>query len=127
LLLRIAVTLRDRFHLELQAHRQVFASLRRGLRGTSFIALWGKSLAIHADDRWAWIDNAGAASLSGDAILIRLMPHLEALSQGFALPRPTNSPGQLELFPVQSVAEATVRAHDSSPELSTVALPAGEP
>src|SRR5216684_3758497 len=48
LLLRIAVTLRDRFHIELQAHRQVFASLRRGLNGTSFVALWGKSLAIQA-------------------------------------------------------------------------------
>ena len=29
LLLRIAVTLRDRFHLELQPHRSLFASLRR--------------------------------------------------------------------------------------------------
>jgi DNA-binding transcriptional MerR regulator len=31
LLLRVAATLRGSFHLELQAHRQVFASLRRDL------------------------------------------------------------------------------------------------
>lgn len=104
LLLRIAVTLHDCFHLELQAHCQVFASLHRDLRGTSFIALWGKSLAIHADHRWVWVDDDEAGPLAGDAILIRLAPHLEALSQGFALPRPSGSPGQLDLFPVQVLA-----------------------
>jgi hypothetical protein len=93
LLLRIAVTLRERFHLELQAQLQVFASLRRGLHGTSFVPLWGKSLAIQADNLWSWVDDAGAASLPGDAIIIRLAPHLEVLSLGFALPRPSSSPG----------------------------------
>jgi hypothetical protein len=39
LLLRIAATLRDGFHLELQAYRPLFASLRSGLRKTSFVAL----------------------------------------------------------------------------------------
>lgn len=123
LLLRIAVTLRDRFHLELQAHRQVFASLRRGLHRTSFIALWSKSLAIHADHRWAWVDDTGVGPLSGDAILIRLAPHLEALSQGFALPRPSSSPGQLDLFPVQAVAETKSSAQASTRPRSTVSHP----
>src|SRR5207249_2914860 len=52
LVLRIAVTLRERFHLELQAYRQLFASLRRSLQAKSFIGLWGKSLVIRADQNW---------------------------------------------------------------------------
>lgn len=114
LLLRIAVTLRREFHLELQAHRPVFASVRRELRGASFIALWGKSLAIHANQRWTWVNDDDAGPLGGDAIFIRLAPHLEALSQGFALPRPSASPGQLDLFPVHPAVDATL-----SPQFST--------
>ena len=125
LLLRIAVTLRERFHLELQAQLQVFASLRRGLHGTSFVALWGKSLAIQADNLWSWVDDAGAASLPGDAIIIRLAPHLEALSLGFSLPRPSSSPGQLDLFPVRAVAEATSSEQASSRARSTASPSAG--
>lgn len=106
LLLRIAVTLRDRFHLELQAHSQVFAGLRHDLRGSSFIALWGKSLAIHADQKWTWIDDTEAGPLASDTIFIRLAPHLDALSQGFALPRPSNSTGQLDLFPAHPLVGA---------------------
>lgn len=105
LLLRVAATLRGSFHLELQAHRQVFASLRRSLKGMSFVALWGKSLAIQADGLWSWIDDGDAASLTGDAIIICLAPHLEILSLGFALPRPSSSPGQLDLFPVRGVSD----------------------
>jgi MerR HTH family regulatory protein len=120
LLLRIAVTLRNRFHLELQAHRQVFANLRRGLQGASFIALWGKSLAIHADHRWAWVDDTEVVPLAGDTIFIRLAPHLEALSQGFALPRPSSSPGQLDLFPAQVLAELPSSAQVSIRSSSVV-------
>jgi hypothetical protein len=75
------------------------------LRGMSFVALWGKSLAIQADGLWSWIDDADAAFLTGDAIIIRLAPHLEILSLGFALPRPSSSPGQLDLFPVRGVSD----------------------
>jgi len=120
LLLRIAVTLRDHFHLELQAHRQVFASLRRSLHGTSFVGLWGKSLAIHADQRWTWIDDDAAGPLARDTMFIRLDPHLEALSQGFALPRPSSSAGQLDLFPAQSVAGTPSSVGTSSRPNSTV-------
>jgi hypothetical protein len=114
LLLRIAVTLRREFHLELQAHRPVLASLRRALHGASFVALWGKSLAIHGDQRWTWVSDSDASPLGGDAIFIRLDPHLEALSRGFALPRPSGSPGQLDLFPALPAADATL-----SPQFST--------
>ncbi|MDP2148554.1 MerR family transcriptional regulator [Parvibaculum sp.] len=104
LLLRIAVTLRDRFHLELQAHRQVLTSLHTSLRTTSFVSLWGKSLAIDPDQCWSWIDDADFGAVTGDAIVVRLSPHLDALSQDFALPRPSRMPGQLDLFPARPVA-----------------------
>jgi DNA-binding transcriptional MerR regulator len=110
LLLRIAVTLRDRFHLELQAHRQVLSSLHTSLRTTSFVSLWGKSLTIDSDQCWAWIDDASFDVVVGDAIVIRLSPHLDALSQGFALPRPSRMPGQLDLFPARPVARPTQAA-----------------
>lgn len=103
LLLRIAVTLRDRFHLELQPHRALFTSLKAGLRRTSFIALWSKALALQGGDDWAFVETADATPLTEDAVIIRLQPHLEALSIGFALPRPTPSPGQLELFPARPI------------------------
>ena len=107
LLLRLAVTLRDRFHLELQAHRSLFASLRRGLRGRSFIALWDKTLALYGHDEWHLVD-ADADPLRQDAVVILLNPHLHILSEGFALPKPAAVAGQLDLFPATPVGE-TIR------------------
>jgi len=104
LLLRIAVTLRNRFHLELQAHRELFVNLRRGLKGTSFIALWGKSLAIHGDGAWSLVGEMETGVPEGDAILIRLACHLDALSVVFSLFNNTMMPGQLDLFPARRVA-----------------------
>lgn len=106
LLLRIAVTLRDRFHLELQPHRGLFASLKDGLRRTSFIALWGKTLSLQGGDVWTLVEGVDGAQLNDDALIVRLDPHLETLSIGFSLPRPMPSPGQLELFPARSVDSA---------------------
>lgn len=103
LLLRVAVSLRDRFHLELQAHRTLFASLKAELRRTSFIALWGQSLILRGDDDWSFIADADGVPLTEDAVVIRLQIHLEALSAGFSLPGPAQSPGQLELFPARSI------------------------
>ncbi|MCU4181775.1 helix-turn-helix domain-containing protein [Bosea sp. BH3] len=103
LLLRLAVTLRDRFHLELQAHRGLFADLKLGLARASFIALWGKALVLQGGDRWSLLDEGNPASLHEDGIVIRLQTHLEALSCGFAFSGPTSPPGQLELFPGQAV------------------------
>ncbi len=114
LLLRLAVTLRDRFHLELQAHRSLFASFRRGLRGRSFIALWDKALALHGRDEWLLVDEAGAEPLRQDAVVILLNPHLLVLSEGFALPKPAGRTGQLDLFPATSVGE---RARGPAPEV----------
>jgi hypothetical protein len=108
LLLRVAVSLRDRFHLQLQAHRALFASLRAGLRSKSFIALWGHSLVLLGDDKWSLVDDADGVPLIEDAVIIHLQFHLEALSAGFSLPGPTQSPGQLELFPARSIESISV-------------------
>lgn len=122
LLLRLAVTLRDRFCLELQAHRSLFTALHRGLRGESFVALWGKALALHGRDRWILFDEAGPELLRTDAVVLRLNPHLDALSEGFALPTPSSSAGQLDLFPAAPVggpgpgAAARTRASRSGRE-----------
>jgi len=99
LLLRLAATLRDRFHLELQAHRNLFAGLRYGLAHTSFIALWGKALVLQGGDRWSLLGDADPGALREDGVVVHLDVHLEALSRGFSLPRPSSAQGQLELFP----------------------------
>ncbi len=109
LLLRLAVTLRDRFHLELQAHQSLFASLRRGLRHKSFIALWEKTLALHGGERWSLLEVAEPLEPGEDALLIRLAPHLSVLAGGFALPQPTNASGQLDLFPAQAISESRTK------------------
>ena len=114
LLLRIALTLRDRFHLELQPHQSLFASLKAGLRRTSFIALWGKVLVLQGGDQWSLVESREAPRLAGDAVLIVLQPHLEALSVGFALPLPTALVGQLELFPARSITNAPAAQKRSS-------------
>ena len=104
LLLRIAVILRDSFHLELQAHRHMFADLRRELRGTSFVGLWGQSLAIHDGGRWSFRDPMDPAPLEGDMLLVKLDTHLQVLSVSFALPSPSGIPRQFELFPARAVS-----------------------
>lgn len=103
LLLRVAVVLRDRFHLELQAHREIFGSFRTNLMETSFVALWGKVLALHDEHSWSLFDTDDQLGDAQDALLIRLDPHLEVLAVGFALPNPSRILGQLDLFPTQPV------------------------
>ncbi|WP_119629912.1 MerR family transcriptional regulator [Methylocaldum marinum] len=102
LVLRIAVTLRERFHLELQAHKTFLSGLRRQLRSTSFVALWGQTLALLGDDSWKLINNESEVA-SDDAVLLRLDPHLAAISAGFALPNPSSLNGQLDLFSLPAV------------------------
>ena len=118
LLLRLAVSLRDQFHLELQAHRSLFASLRQGLRGGSFIALWDKVLALLGNDEWLLLDEDRAEPWRQDAIVILLNPHLIVLSERFSLPTRASSTGQFDLFPATPVGASrrtpAPRAHDTS-------------
>lgn len=109
LILRLAVTLREQFHIELQAHKSLFNSLRRELRTKSFIALWGQNVALLGGDRWTFVEDAAGQLPAGDMLLLRLNAHLDVLSAGFALPSPATVPGQFDLFLVQAVAGPPVK------------------
>ena len=111
LLLRVAVILRDSFHLELQAHRHMFADLQRELRGTSFVGLWGQSLAIQGGGRWSLRGPLDPTPQAGDMLLVKLDAHLQVLSMGFALPSPSGIPGQFELFPARAVPGKATSEH----------------
>lgn len=118
LVLRLALTLKDKFCLELQAHRGLFTSLRRSLKGRSFIALWDHVLALRGAADWTLIREAGDEPLDADAIMLRLNPHLEVLAAGFELPNPRRAAGQLDLFPATPV---------DAPARKKVARPAAAP
>lgn len=106
LLLRLAIVLRDRFTLELHAHRDLFAQLGSGLARTSFLTLWGKALALHGATQWRLIDPSDEDPFIEDCILLRLDPHLQQLSDGFSLPKPEPA-GQFQLFPALGVRADT--------------------
>jgi hypothetical protein len=97
----VAVLLRDQFSLELQAHKAAFADLRKLLRSQSFIALWGKRLALGPRRTWVFLDGTDAVPAT-DALLIALDPHLAILRDGFALPGASEE-RQLDLFSLPSV------------------------
>ena len=100
LLLRLAVVLRQRFHVELQAHSDLFGHARALLGDLSFPALWGMTLVIYDLERCALLDD-GVSLADEDALLLRLDRHLEALSRGFGMIEPLV---QLPLFPLRAVA-----------------------
>jgi len=75
LILRIAVLLRNQFSVELQAHKMSFAALRKQLRLTSFIALWGRRLALGPKGGWSLLEE-GAQLAGVDALVIHLDEHL---------------------------------------------------
>jgi hypothetical protein len=109
LLLRLAAILRDKFRVELQTHSALFVEVRQVLGRTSFLFLWGKSLAIYGPHRWEFVESEDPLPKSHDAILLHLDTHLEILSGAFALPLGA-APGQLELFPARQL-----RRHSSVP------------
>lgn len=98
LLLRLAVVLRDRFKLELHAHRDLFTGLGADLARTSFLSLWGKSLVLYGGAKWGVIDPRDESAAVDDCIVLRLDPHLHQLSDIFSLPKPA-ALGQFQLFP----------------------------
>jgi hypothetical protein len=97
LILRLAVVLRDRFHIELQAHRELFGELRSLLTGASFPALEGCLLALYDMRHCELIStsNRGRWLVSEDAVLLRLDPHLDVLSAHFDVQERSS---QLPLF-----------------------------
>lgn len=96
------MTLRDRFKLELQAHRGLFSELGLGLGHASFLSLWGKALVLYGGQRWGLIDPGDVSVVTDDCIVLRLDRHLQDLSESFSLPKPV-LPGQFQLFPALGV------------------------
>jgi len=107
LILRLAVTVRDRLHLELQAHKALFDSLRDELRDVPFGDLWGKTLAVHGGSRWQLVGDIRTEMLTDETILMRLDPHLEVVAAGFDLPNASTRFGQIELFPLKKPVAQT--------------------
>ena len=103
LLLRLAVTLRERFKLELQSHRALFSSIGHNLSRTSFLSLWGHALVLRGGDSWSFLELSELPEEIDDCIVLRLDPHLQVLSFGFSLPKPVTH-SQLQLFPALRVA-----------------------
>lgn len=101
LVLRIAALLKDRLHIDLQAHRSSFAALRALLGRTSFVKLWGCRLRHELGGGWSLIGPSDEAG-TDDAIVLALDLHLVVLRDGFAL---SGQPGpeQLDLFPISTL------------------------
>lgn len=96
LVLRVAVVLRERFHVELQAHKSSFNDLCSKFRATSFPALWGCRAALNTDSVWSICPADELVSI--DAIALGLDPHLEVIRDGFAFRDVEASPLQRDLF-----------------------------
>jgi hypothetical protein len=97
LLLRLALVYRDRFKLELHAHRDLFADLAHSLAQMPFRSLWGKSLAVTGDHRWSLLEPEELTGTKEDCLVLRLDPHLEILAEAFSLAHPALSE-QYHLF-----------------------------
>lgn len=106
LLLRLAVVLRKRFCVELQAHRSLLADARGLLKEASFPALWGGTLAIYDFRTCELVSPDRNFEADEDVVLLRLNRHLRVLSKGFGLQEPT---AQLQLFPA-----VPIRGHEHS-------------
>lgn len=111
LLLRLAVVMRSRFHVELQVHRDLLGRARELLNGRSFPSLWGHRLAIFGLERCALLASSDPLTVDEDAILLGLNAHLEALSQGFGVSEPI---AQLPLFPAVGLRRSETTAEAES-------------
>jgi len=116
LLLRLAVVLRKRFQVELQAHREVLLSARQLLHRVPFPALWGKTLAIYDLQRCELLSAPDAAPAGEDAVLLRLDKHLRALSSGLGLSEPA---AQLPLFAAVPIETGEPTEFDFRPAKGT--------
>lgn len=111
LILRLAATLRNRFHVELQAHKTLFAQLKAAMKDLEPSDLMTMTVLLAGDGVWTLVQ--GSAQERAEALAIRLRPHLEPLLEYFNLP--DDSDQQIELFPTASAAErkepGSIRAH----------------
>lgn len=97
LLLRIAVVLRERFRIELQAHKHLLHALRDLFSGVPFPTLRGRVLALRAMEHGELLSEGMVRVGVGDpdTLFLRLDPHLDVLEADFA---PQDETRQLPLF-----------------------------
>jgi hypothetical protein len=112
LILRLAATLRNRFHVELQAHKTLFAQLKDAMRNQEPSDLMTMTLLLAGDGVWTLVE--GLTRERAEALAIQLKPHLEPLLEFFNLP--DDSVRQTELFPTASITAerkepSSIRAH----------------
>lgn len=101
LLLRVAVVLKNQFHVELQSQKALFSCLSRRLEKTSLPALRGMALVMHAGGTSEILAVEEVCDPTSDFLTIRLDPHLDVLSTEFGMVEPMR---QLPLFPARAVA-----------------------
>lgn len=95
LALRVAVSMRNTFHMELASQRGLFEGLRNRLDGTSFLSLIGCRLACFAEGEWTLLRPGEQPPADRDVLVLALDPHLEVLAAAFA---PQAEMRQLPLF-----------------------------
>lgn len=102
LLLRVAVVLRQRFRIELEAHRPLLHALRGLFAGTSFPTLRGHVLSLRAMQTGELLLRKDVRLVAGDldVLFIDLDPHLDVLEAQFS---PQGQSGQFPLFRAVSV------------------------
>ena len=100
LLLRVAVVLKETFHVELQAQRPLFTALKARLATASFPALRGLALLVRSGGQFDLIAVDQIEAAYDDVLVIRLDPHLDVLSTGFGF---IEHADQLPLFPAVAV------------------------
>jgi hypothetical protein len=121
LILRLAVSLRNRFHLELQAHKTLFAELKEFFRISKPSDLKESTLVLFGDGRWKLVDDMERKQVEEEALLIRLKTYLEPLWAAFGLA--DDSPFlQIELFSTEAFAAkrkypARAEGHELSREV----------
>lgn len=102
LLLRVAVVLKERFHVELQSQKTLFSALSVRLGKTSFPALRETALILESDDDFDIVplETLRHSMAKGDRLILSLDPHLDVLSTQFGMSEPMQ---QLPLFPARAV------------------------
>ncbi|MCG5235313.1 hypothetical protein [Xanthobacter oligotrophicus] len=101
LVLRIAATLRDCLHVELEAYKTALATLQQHLVGQPFHALSGMVLVIGAAAAPVLRRPADVrVDLGEPSFVVALQPHLDAISSALHLIEPMT---QLPLFPTVAV------------------------
>ena len=97
-------------------HTEFRHAEKRGLR----IAVWALNTQKREGPQESFLEEVRtfhgpveSAAPEGDALLIKLDPHLQALSVSFALPKLSSIPGQLDLFPDKSVSRESAVEQDA--------------